>query len=156
VFSKNFFFSGSKLALCTQAESNKHILRLYDIRRREPTAHVSLVLAPFRRGGDGGDKGFEGEMNVVTFSPEGLYLAIARNDNHTHLYDRRMIRSRGDDEPSEPLFDYEHRGESKAASEHELYGIVNAQWIQSSLTRRTCLVTGGEDGECRVSFLIPS
>lgn len=92
-------------------------------------------------------------MNVVTFSPEGLYLAVARNDNHTHLYDRRMMRRRGDDEP---LFDYEHKGESKAASEHEVYGIVNAQWIRSSLTGRTCLVTGGEDGECRVSFLIPS
>lgn len=128
------------MGLCTQAEANHHILRLYDIRRRSPKAFTSIDLLPFSpRDNDS----FEGEINVAAFSPDQIYLALARIDNQTHLYDRRMLGR----QCSEPLFKYHHFGESKTASKHELYGVVQAQWVQSSWTTRTCLVTGGEDGE---------
>lgn len=82
---------------------------------------------------------FEGEVNNASFSPDGMYLALARNDNHTHVYDRRMW-DRG------VIFEYSHGGESKAASEKDVYGVVKAQWVQSQATRRMALVTGGDDG----------
>lgn len=82
--------------------------------------------------------GFEGEVNNASFSPDGMYLALARNDNRTHVYDRRMW-DRG------VIFEYGHNGESKAAS-RDVYGVVKAQWVQSQTTRRMALVTGGEDG----------
>ena len=132
--------TGETLGLCTQAEANLHILRLYDIRRRDSKAVASLDLLPFSSHEN--DRP-EGEMNVATFSPDQLYLAIARNDNYIHVYDRRMLGKYG----SEPLFEYCHHGEPKTVSQHESYGVVQAQWLQSSWTRRTCLVTGGEDGE---------
>jgi hypothetical protein len=91
-------------------------------------------------------------MNVATFSPDQLYLALARNDNQTHVYDRRMLGKQG----SEPLFKYCHYGESKTVSKHEVYGVVQAQWLQSSATRRTCLVTGGEDGEHAFALAVDS
>lgn len=128
------------MALCTQAETNRHILRLYDIRRRDPKAFTSLDLIPFSTH----DKdNFEGEVNVATFSPDQLYLALARNDNHIHVYDRRMLGKWS----SEPVFKYCHFGESKTVSKREVYGVVQALWLQSSWTTRTCLVTGGEDGK---------
>lgn len=137
------------MGLCTQAEANHHILRLYDIRRRDPKAFASLDLLPFSP-----RVGFEGEMNVGTFSPDQLYLALARNDNYIHIYDRRMLRKQSSD--SEPLFKYCHFGESKAVTKNVSYGVVQAQWLQSPWTTRTCLVTGGEDGERTVTpFKLP-
>jgi len=123
--------------LCTQSGPNRHSLRLYDVHRRHPIAISTLDLVTFPE--RPADVNFEGEVNVATFSPDGMYLALARNDNHTHVYDRRML-ARG------PMFDYEHFGERQVASQSDSYGVVNAQWIQSSLTRRMVLVTGGEDG----------
>jgi WD40 repeat protein len=88
---------------------------------------------------------FEGEVNCSSFSPDGMYLALARNDNCTHVYDRRMW-DRG------VIFEYRHGGESKAASQKDVYGVVKAQWVQSQATRRMALVTGGEDGEAFFSW----
>jgi WD40 repeat protein len=88
---------------------------------------------------------FEGEVNNASFSPDGTYLALARNDNCTHVYDRRMW-GRG------VIFEYRHDGESKAASQKDVYGVVKAQWVQSQATRRMALVTGGEDGKALFFF----
>ena len=137
-----FFQTGSMLALCTQAESSRHVLRLYDVQRRSSNAIISLDIVPFRTRWDD----FEGEVNVAVFSPDGLYLALSRNDNRTHLYDRRMLSKRRDSTTT-PLFDFAHSGESKMASVSEAYGVVNAEWVQSEWTRRACLVTDGEDGK---------
>jgi len=134
--------TGTTLALCTEAGLNHNTLRLYDVHGRNPIATTTVDLDPFPERDP--EEGYDGEINVATFSPDGIYLALARNDNHTHVYDRRML-SRG------PLFDYEHFGESKVASKYDRYGVVNAQWIQSKLTRRMVLVTGGEDGELYIS-----
>lgn len=142
------FLTGTTLALCTQAESNRHILRLYDVQRRDRNAITSLDIVPFPSRPTLDD--FEGEVNVASFSPDGLYLALSRNDNRTHVYDRRMLNNRRE---TLPLFDFVHTGEPKMASRTEAYGIVNAVWVQSEWTRRLCLVTGGEDGGWRFLFL---
>ena len=130
-----FILLGATLALSTRAPNNKHLLRIYDTRRGLPKATYLMELEPFPIRDD-----FEGEVNNASFSPDGTYLALARNDNRTHVYDRRMW-DRG------VLFEYVHDGESKAASQKDVYGVVKAQWVQSQATRRMALVTGGEDGK---------
>lgn len=130
-----FILLGATLALSTRALDNRHLLRIYDTRRGLPKATHIMELEPFPIHDD-----FEGEVNNASFSPDGMYLAMARNDNRTHVYDRRMW-DRG------VLFEYGHVGESKAASQKDVYGVVKAQWIQSQATRRMALVTGGQDGK---------
>jgi len=130
--------TGATLALSTRAPDNKHLLRVYDTRRGLPKATYLMELEPFPIRDD-----FEGEVNNASFSPDGMYLALARNDNRTHVYDRRML-GRG------VIFEYGHDGESKAASQKDVYGVVKAQWVQSYATRRMALVTGGEDGCVRM------
>lgn len=123
------------MALSTRAPDNKHLLRIYDTRRKLPKATHLMELEAFPIRDD-----FEGEVNNASFSPDGMYLALARNDNRAHVYDRRMW-DRG------VLFEYGHDGESKAASQKDVYGVVKAQWVQSQATRRMALITGGEDGK---------
>ncbi|KAF8817437.1 WD40 repeat-like protein [Phlegmacium glaucopus] len=130
--------TGATLALSTRAPENKHLLRIYDTRRKLPTATHLIELESFPTRDD-----FEGEVNNASFSPDGMYLALARNDNRTHVYDRRMW-DRG------VIFEYGHDGDSKAASPKDVYGVVKAQWVQSEATGRIALVTGGEDGCIRM------
>lgn len=138
----NPLFPGATLALSTRASENRHVLRLYDVNRQNPAAHTAINLETFPvRYED-----FEGEVNCTTFSPDGVYLAVARNDNFLHVYDSRML-TRG------PLFEYEHFGESKAPSQTSTFGVVKTQWVHSEHTRRIALVTAGEDGMSMVLSL---
>lgn len=129
-------FIGGLLALSTRGAVDMHILRLYDVRGKNPTATSTIRLEAFEKR----SVSFEGEVNCAAFSPDGIYLALGRNDNRVHMYDVRML-DRG------PLLDYVHSGESRVSGEDCLYGVVKAQWIWSEDTRRNALVTGGEDGE---------
>ncbi|KAF9477384.1 WD40 repeat-like protein [Pholiota conissans] len=131
--------TGSTFALSTRAPGNRHIIRLYDIARRngKATLKVNLEKFPVRY------PGFEGEVTNSSFSPDGLLLALARNDNQTHVYDLRAVH-RG------PLYKFEHTGECQASDNRCLYGVVKAQWLHSVRSRRIALVTGGEDGCVRV------
>ncbi|KJA28082.1 hypothetical protein HYPSUDRAFT_197622 [Hypholoma sublateritium FD-334 SS-4] len=134
--------SGSTLALSTRAGGNTPILRLYDIGRRDGRATATVGLERYATR----HAGFEGEVNCSAFSPDGLFLALARNDGQTHVYDVRSLQ-RG------PMYVYEHKGECRAASTTDRYGVVKAQWVQSARTRRIGLVTGGEDGAWWRTFL---
>lgn len=129
------FLAGDILALSTCGAENTHILRLYDIRRqrKRATAAIQLEFFPKRHAN------YEGEVTCAAFSPDGIYLAMARDDNHVHVYDVRML-TRG------LIFDYEHFGESKVASQDDMYGVVKVHWMHSAQTRRMALVSGGEDG----------
>ncbi|KAF8202254.1 hypothetical protein BJ912DRAFT_920642 [Pholiota molesta] len=104
--------TGSNLALSTRGAGSRPILRLYDIARRDGKATSTVDLEPFLFG-----------TRVLMANPDGLFLALARNDNQTHVYDMRYIH-RG------PLYRYEHIGECQASDKECLYGIVKAQWIQ--------------------------
>ncbi|KAH9479447.1 hypothetical protein JR316_0008041 [Psilocybe cubensis] len=130
--------SGDMLAVSTRGGQNDHILRLYDVSRQRSNATATVKLSSFPQRYEQ----FEGEVSCASFSPDGLYLAMGRNDNHVHLYDVRML-DRG------PIFDYEHFGES-LASPGNGYGILKIHWIHSEQTRRMALLSGGEDGCVRI------
>lgn len=125
-------FPGSKLGLLTRGPNLSHLFRIYDVARRDghPTMTTSLESFPAN---------LEGEVNCAAFSSDGIYLALARNDNRTHVYDTRMLE-RG------VLHNFVHLGASRVNPGHESYGVVQAQWVETN-TRRQGLVTGGDDGE---------
>ncbi|KDR83753.1 hypothetical protein GALMADRAFT_133165 [Galerina marginata CBS 339.88] len=105
--------AGAILALSTRTEENRHILRLYDVGHQEhqATTKINIETLPSRT---------EGEVNCAVFSPDGLYNALARNDDHVHVYD-----------------DF-------------VFGVVKAQWLHSEQAIRLAPVTTGEDGCVRL------
>jgi len=138
-------FTGALLAVCTRGTERIHKLRLYDIRNKNSSAirTIKLVSFPAR---------IEGEVNSVAFSPDGIHLALARNDNHTHIYDSRKL--------DKLLFDFEHHGPCRKSPGSESFGVVHAEWVERDSKRLPVgLVTGGHDGALAIvttEFLIIS
>lgn len=123
---------GALLALCTRGTERSHILRLYDIRNKNAHTIRTINLEPF-------PLDIEGEVNGAVFSPDGIHLALARNDNHIHIYDSRKL--------NKLLFDFEHNGPCRKSPGSESYGVVTAEWVDRSSRRLPVgLITGGHDG----------
>ncbi|CAK5283249.1 unnamed protein product [Mycena citricolor] len=140
---------GSLVALATQNET-KNTLRLYDVRRRDGRARRTIQLESFS------DK--LREVNCISFSPDGLYIAVGRSDNHAHIYDTRMFKKHDlrDRDPYRLLADFKHLpGEDfgvTSAQEREKTdcGITGMHWAESRDLKRNALVTSGDDGHIRL------
>ncbi|KAF5383793.1 hypothetical protein D9615_003544 [Tricholomella constricta] len=122
---------GRRLALLTRGKERTHSLRIYDIQDANPKAVLVVALEPFA-------SEIEGEVNSAAFSSDGIYLALGRNDNRTHVYDSRRL--------DRLLFDYEHYGPCRTNPGGESYGVVKVQWVDRSTVTQNGLVTGGHDG----------
>ena len=103
-------------------------MRMYDVGRQNPKAIWESNLEPSTGG-----------MNRARFSPDAIYLAVARSDDVVHVYDCRMI-GKG------VLHAFEHTGARRNSPGMDTYGVVDLQWLESR-ARRLGLVTGGADGE---------
>ncbi|KAK0464558.1 uncharacterized protein EV420DRAFT_1516966 [Desarmillaria tabescens] len=112
---------GSWLALFTAGEPDRH-LRLYDIRNRHNRASKHIILDQPNAGRA------DLEVNCASFSPDGRFLAVSRNDNKTHIYDLRML--------------------DKGAMIS--FGVVYSEWVTQNSNGRMALITGGEDGMVRM------
>lgn len=121
---------GCRLALITRS-SEGHWLRICYPRQQWKDILDRHKLLDFSTGPNTS----EGEVNCATFSDDGLYLALARTDNRTHVYDTRMLGAG-------PLHQYSH-GTSTIPRSH--YGVVHAQWVTRG-RGGLGLVTGGNDG----------
>lgn len=141
IHSEGLLLPGSKLALLTHGEDT-NVLRVYDIAHKDPKAVDQITLDRFA-----GNSSTSLEINFATFSPDGIYLALARNDNHVHLYDSRML-GRG------VLYDFEHWGKSQISPNHDQFGVVHAEWVETR-SRKLQLITGGNDGMSRLSVSFP-
>jgi WD40 repeat protein len=132
------FFVGTKLVLATRVSNSSGVLRLYDIQRKEfKKAHTKINLEPYRRD-------IEGEVHDAALSPDGVYLALGRHDNRTHVYDSRFL-GKG------VLYDFRHDNfASKTVPGAESCGVMKLQWVTNG--SRLGLVSGGSDGV----FLCPS
>ncbi|KAI0048349.1 WD40 repeat-like protein [Auriscalpium vulgare] len=123
---------GARLALFTTDEDS-HTLRLYDVRRRTGRRSIDMIkLEPFA---------FEsppGEVTTASFSPDGILLAVARNDDALHMYDTRFLE-RG------PLARYLHKREDRDV-DMPRYGVAEAVWISGWQGFDLGLVSGGTDG----------
>ncbi|ESK97840.1 wd-40 repeat-containing protein [Moniliophthora roreri MCA 2997] len=131
---------GTTLALFTCTET-QNFLYLYDAAHKQerPTSILTLpkITPPLNPYNDE-----QGAVNCASYSPDGIYLAIGRSDNHTHIYDSRML-GRG------VLYDFEHTGPSRASPGTSSYGVNSVGWIESR-HHRLGLVTGGSDGCVRM------
>ncbi|KAJ3835198.1 hypothetical protein F5878DRAFT_664079 [Lentinula raphanica] len=118
---------GDKLAIYSHfypqnhigGSSPQHLLRLYDIWRkdgRSPTSKVALGHA---------------RTNCAAFSRDGFYLAIGNADRHVIVHDVRMNRT---------LRDYVHVGSGR--------GIAHLEW-RITRGYRLSLFSGGPDGSIR-------
>jgi len=85
------------------------------------------------------DAGVDGEVNSISISPDGIYVAITRTDNRTHVYDFRNIKKG-------KLFEYEHTGPSLLRPGSASCGVPRAVWAETEYSRLT-LISGGIDGK---------
>lgn len=133
---------GTTLVLFTWGMDSRHPVRLYDVRRKMKEAYETEELEKFKVRPLIGSSQTRGDLEEVTqasFSPDGLLLAVARNDNALHVYDVRAL-SRG------PLCRFEHHDSD--AVDGGGWGIVTANWIQGR--NRIGIVSGGNDGESHI------
>lgn len=132
---------GDHVVLITHCADGNHLLRLFDVRNRKKTLISKVTLDPVTPAG----AGQSGEINCLVYSPDGLYIAAARNDGATHVYDIRML-DRG------PVNRFRHHQRSQMVSPS--YGVVRAQWVETHHSR-LALVTGGDDGRflCIMPFI---
>ena len=143
---------GSLLALVTGDNSRNHQLQLYDIRtRQECTSATKILPFQFPPRPDGLHENYFSEPpghehSCVVFSPDGMYIALARSDNCTHVYDLRMMSSSEEaEEEVRLLAEYKHESmRSKTTYSDTYFGIVRAEWVHHRL------VTGGNDGCVRM------
>ncbi len=77
-------------------------------------------------------------INAVSFSPDGIYVAVARSDNVTHVYDSRFLGR-------DILYDFPHRPGTEGTVEDTKYGVVKLDWVEGPGSALS-LVTGGADG----------
>ncbi|KAG5720657.1 hypothetical protein E4T56_gene4941 [Termitomyces sp. T112] len=122
---------GSRLALITRREDHIHPLHIYDVRRSNPEITASIELPSF-------PSNIEGEVTSASFSSDGIYLAMGRNDNCIHVYDSRFL--------DRLLFEYQHHGLPKTHPGNHSYGVVKVQWVDEDSVLPFGLVTGGNDG----------
>ncbi|KIK71038.1 hypothetical protein GYMLUDRAFT_235419 [Collybiopsis luxurians FD-317 M1] len=134
--------SGERLAICSvrkdndamvvndNSDSTENILRLYDVRRKNGSQPIHQIT--LERSG----------VNSATFSPDGIFLAVARADGRALVYDSRFL---GEGE----LCDFEHNGPSAVSPQHSSYGITHAEW-RNLPNNQLGLLTGGPDGCVRL------
>jgi WD40 repeat protein len=95
-----------------------------------------------------------GEVIVSAFSPDGIYLACARDDNVTHVWDARFMGGK-----AQPCHILEHGPSKKENVYHDHNnGITSIAWAsQYDASSPPLLATGGDDGEYTTSLpLIPA
>ena len=80
-------------------------------------------------------------MRAVSFSPDGLLLAVSRSDDELHIYDSRFMgRDRA------PMRRFLHWGEDCCLT-GDRWGIVDAVWVDRWCGKGLGVITGGTDGE---------
>jgi hypothetical protein len=125
------------LALFTRGLQESNTLRIYDISRKNGRQPISTIdLDTFAKEGEDDDGG---EVNCTAFSPDGIYLAVARNDNIVHVYDSRNLE-RG------VLHCFQHKYPNREVAGFKGFGVVEAQWVTSFDGRGLGLISGGNDG----------
>jgi len=125
--------TGERLALVTRAEDGSHPLRVFDISDKSAMLVEQLNLRAFKNN--------HAEVRHACYSPDGVFLALARSDNSADVYDSRMLGSG-------PIYTLRH--EPGVQCDDQLYGVQRVHWLMGRDGRRTGLSTGGDDGCVRL------
>jgi WD40 repeat protein len=127
-------------------------MKVYDVRRRDgehPIHQVQLNSfdsMSFPQSVSG--KSQEGEVTTVSFSPDGLLLAVARSDDELQIFDSRFMGC-----SAKPMAQYLHWEDDCCIGQK--WGIVDAVWVDGWCGRGFGIVTGGSDGEATLSSALP-
>lgn len=155
---------GGTLAAFTALSPSRCRVHLLDARARSTKPLHSVNLEPFRHTHVLGMMSQPGEpcdcpaeVSAAAFSPDGVYLAVGRNDDTVHVYDVRMMRQDSGlgKVTRSPVQMYEHTGgdvqprRAGRMGQCELSGITDLQWVEGN-RRRPGLITGGDDGIVRL------
>ncbi|KAJ3824618.1 WD40-repeat-containing domain protein [Lentinula raphanica] len=107
-------------------------LRIYDVRRKDGRRQAEVAHQV---------KLESSEVKCVSFSPDGIYLAVGNLDGRILMYDARFM--------NEVIYDFKHEGPSLVSPGQESYGITHMEW-RILHQNRLALVTGGPDGCVRL------
>ncbi|KAI0068270.1 WD40 repeat-like protein [Artomyces pyxidatus] len=132
---------GERLALFTNGPGATHTLRMYDVRRDRRIAVQKITLEPFMLDASVSPDAL-GEVTTASFSPDGVLLAVARNDDELHVYDSRFL-GRG------PMGVYPHSGDDRCMGS-DRYGVTEATWVEGWGGYGLGIVSGGADGCVRL------
>ena len=137
--------TGRTLALVTTGDYNtSHALSLFDVGHSEGKRVAGTGLHLLRPDTRRRAARVPLEFTHAAFSPDGILLALARNDHRTHLYDVRYLSE-------DPVAELEHLPVERPRADHEEFGITGLYWVEGWNEVRTAqgglgLVTAGADG----------
>lgn len=152
--------TGNTIALCTKGR-NGHQLSLFDIwspsNKRHRHSEIKLAKPRLRTHLEEfvfPDSSYvytspstddkwppSDEVTSMAFSPDGILILVARNDNEVHVYDSRYL---GEGENARPLM-YVHDGDDKTIGTSR-YGVQGAEWVDGWGGLGLGIVSGGQDG----------
>ncbi|KIP12594.1 hypothetical protein PHLGIDRAFT_113670 [Phlebiopsis gigantea 11061_1 CR5-6] len=135
--------TGTQLAHVTCASSGVLTLSVLDTRADyKSRQEITLPRFVFKTGRNAKESIARPYVQQVLFSPDSLYIAVARNDNVTLVYDARFL-NKG------PLYDLPHLSPDEGSEEDNYYGIPKIEWLEDH-TRGLSLVSCGADGCLRL------
>ncbi len=143
-------YLGTEVALATCTEGQRFKLSMYDIRSRRLTRSVDLdkLHRWYQETDDNRTNPLINKVpsmiNQVSYSSDGVYIALARSDNSVHIYDSRFLDRR--------LYNFKHERPSEGTLDDEKYGVYQIQWMDCPNTGRTGLISAGADGRSCLSI----
>ncbi|TFK94316.1 hypothetical protein K466DRAFT_571912 [Polyporus arcularius HHB13444] len=127
---------GDNLYIATEGPDSRYTLRQYDVRDlARKTAKQHIDLEPFAGNPSRNDM----DINCLSVSSDGIYIAAGRMDNRLDVYDARML-ARG------LLYNFAHEGGGPGT---DSYGVVKVQWVDG-VPYGTGFLSGGVDGCVRL------
>ena len=111
-------------------------MRLYDVRGPHMIASSFRDPERFRPIRRQAVRNLKGLVSSMSYSPDDMFLAVARDDNLVDIFDSRFLQ--------EPVHTCEHAA-GEEGSEH-VYGIACMQWLVHRVGSPYVLLTGGDDG----------
>lgn len=122
-------------------------MSIYDVRRKDGKHPIHQVqFDAFDPMSSPQPVSHEGEVTTVSFSPDGLLLAVTRSDDELQIFDSRFMGH-----SAEPMARYLHWEDDCCIGGK--WGIVDAVWVDGWCGRGFGVITGGSDGEAAFSAL---
>lgn len=133
---RRFSLPGTRLAHVTCGNNRIFKLSIYDTQTGDYARAQEITLPPFVSNPN--NAGVRPSVQQVLFSPDSVYLAVARSDNITHVYDSRFLNQSF-------LYEFPHGPAVEASEDDKYYGIPKIEWLEDR-THGLSLVSCGADG----------